>query len=138
MSIIIKYMLKLSHKTLSPIKHESYFIIKTFTTLLRSLIGIIQRAVSSQVCVCTQFSQIETSSPILPDNRAIQWVYCIWFASSLIISCYFTTTLTSFFAEPGHAEQIKTVTDIIKSNLPISIDELYIYIRDNRIRTIFN
>lgn len=48
----------------------------------------------------------------------------MWFASCLIISCYFNTTLTSFFTEPGRLEQLKTVQNIMDSKIPIAIDEL--------------
>lgn len=69
-------------------------------------------------------SLIETSTPILPESRTIQWIYGMWFATCLIISCYFNTTLTSFFTEPGHLKQLETVEDIINSNINITLNEL--------------
>lgn len=124
-SIFIKYMHRLSYKAnvRSPIQSEKCFVLKTFVTLLRSLIGT--NTVSSESINLIQFIQTETSTPILPDHKVIQWVYGIWFASCLIISCFFTTTLTSFFARPGHAEQLKSISDIIRSKIPLSIDNMY-------------
>lgn len=49
----------------------------------------------------------------------------MWFAACLIISCYFNTTLTSFFTEPGRLRQLATVQDIIDSNIQIAMSDVY-------------
>lgn len=69
-------------------------------------------------------SLIETSTPAMPNSRIIQWIYGMWFAACLIISCYFNTTLTSFFTEPGRLKQLETISDIIESNIQISMNHL--------------
>lgn len=131
-SILIKYMHRLSYKHSVSKQNGICFVVDTFATLLRSLIGKICMqllSVDVQYTFIEYSFQTETSTPTLPDSKAIQFVYGVWFGSCLIISCLFTTTLTSFFTEPGHVAQIKTVSDIVRSKIPLSINELYIYIR---------
>ncbi|KAJ6649149.1 hypothetical protein Bhyg_04382, partial [Pseudolycoriella hygida] len=70
-------------------------------------------------------SLIETSTPTLPGDRTIQWIYGMWFLACLIISCYFNTTLASFFTEPGHIKQLKSVEDVIDSKIQIAMSEFY-------------
>lgn len=127
-SIFIKYMHGLSYKANVHIRNEKCSIMKTFATLLRSLIGnsaVIRLLLHFIILHSLQFIQTETSTPTLPDNKIIQYVYGIWFWSCLIISCFFTTTLTSFFTEPGQGIQLETISDIIQSKIPIAINELY-------------
>ncbi len=108
LSIIVNILVQATWKMRFNAKPKNSFfsdILTTFLVFLRSL--------------------IETSTPPIPDNRTIQWIYGLWFAACLIISCYFNTTLTSFFTEPGRLKQLETIPDIIESNIQIAMNDLY-------------
>lgn len=107
LSIFINLLIQTTWKMrLNSKPKKSFFnnILTTFLTFLRSL--------------------IETSTPILPENRTVRWIYGMWFGACLIISCYFNTTLTSFFTEPGRLKQLETVQDVINSRIQIAMVEL--------------
>lgn len=109
LSIFINIFLQMTWKMQLNTRPKNSFLSSTVTTFLVFLRLL-----------------IETSTPTLPVNRTVRWLYGMWFGVCLIVTCLFNTTLTSHFTEPGRLKQLKTIQDIVDSNIEIAMNDLYL------------
>lgn len=70
------------------------------------------------------------NTPLRLPRRAwlLKFTFALWNLCSVIINCYFTTTLTSTLAFPDQDHQINGMADIYASNLRIAINPVYVFV----------